>query len=72
MRDWGLRVRGGLGQKLTLSGGKNLRLSSPCRFLYGKNVDGTAFVIFGVQDGDRRISLAQSLTRVVVRDRGPL
>lgn len=38
----------------------------PLRFLYGKNVDGTAFVIFGVQDGDHRISLAQSLTRVTV------
>lgn len=37
------------------------------RFLYGKNVDGTAFVIFGVQDGDKKISLAHSLKRVVVR-----
>ncbi|XP_037680034.1 complement C3-like [Choloepus didactylus] len=37
-------------------------------FLYGKNVDGTAFVIFGVQDGDQRISLSQSLTRVVIED----
>ncbi|KAF7475563.1 hypothetical protein GHT09_013514 [Marmota monax] len=40
----------------------------PCRFLYGKNVDGTAFVIFGVQDGDQRISLPQSLQRVVIED----
>lgn len=38
----------------------------PLRFLYGKEVDGTAFVIFGVQDGDRRISLSQSLTRILV------
>lgn len=38
----------------------------PLRFLYGKNVDGIAFVIFGVQDGDQRISLPQSLTRVQV------
>lgn len=38
----------------------------PLRFLYGKNVDGVAFVIFGVQDGDHRISLAQSLSRVKV------
>uniref|UniRef100_A0A5G2QME3 Complement C3 n=1 Tax=Sus scrofa TaxID=9823 RepID=A0A5G2QME3_PIG len=36
------------------------------RFLYGESVDGTAFVIFGVQDGDQRISLSQSLTRVPV------
>uniref|UniRef100_A0A2K6FFT9 Complement C3 n=1 Tax=Propithecus coquereli TaxID=379532 RepID=A0A2K6FFT9_PROCO len=38
------------------------------RFLYGKNVDGVAFVIFGVQDGDQRISLAESLTRVEIED----
>uniref|UniRef100_A0A452DX18 Complement C3 n=1 Tax=Capra hircus TaxID=9925 RepID=A0A452DX18_CAPHI len=31
-------------------------------------VDGTAFVIFGVQDGDRRISLTHSLTRVPIND----
>lgn len=42
------------------------RVSLSLRFLYGKNVDGTAFVIFGVQDGDKKISLAHSLTRVVV------
>uniref|UniRef100_A0A8C9KJX1 Uncharacterized protein n=1 Tax=Panthera tigris altaica TaxID=74533 RepID=A0A8C9KJX1_PANTA len=40
----------------------------PLRFLYGKNVDGIAFVIFGVQDGEQRISLPQSLTRVQVND----
>uniref|UniRef100_A0A8C4L456 Uncharacterized protein n=1 Tax=Equus asinus asinus TaxID=83772 RepID=A0A8C4L456_EQUAS len=45
-----------------------LEVTITARFLYGKNVDGTAFVIFGVQDGDRRISLAQSLTRVVIED----
>lgn len=42
------------------------QVSLSLRFLYGKNVDGTAFVIFGVQDGDKKISLAHSLTRVVV------
>ncbi|KAG8519037.1 Complement C3, partial [Galemys pyrenaicus] len=47
---------------------KGLEVSIIARFLYGKNVDGTAFVIFGVQDGDQKISLAQSLTRVVIED----
>ncbi|XP_006172143.1 LOW QUALITY PROTEIN: complement C3 [Tupaia chinensis] len=47
---------------------KGLEVSIMARFLYGKNVDGTAFVIFGVQDGNQRISLAQSLTRVVIED----
>ncbi|KAM7141304.1 complement C3 [Molossus nigricans] len=45
-----------------------LEVTITARFLYGKNVDGTAFVIFGVQDGDQRISLSQSLTRVVIQD----
>uniref|UniRef100_A0A8C9QDB5 Complement C3 n=1 Tax=Spermophilus dauricus TaxID=99837 RepID=A0A8C9QDB5_SPEDA len=44
---------------------KGLEVTITARFLYGKNVDGTAFVIFGVQDGDQRISLPQSLQRVV-------
>uniref|UniRef100_G1PYJ2 Complement C3 n=1 Tax=Myotis lucifugus TaxID=59463 RepID=G1PYJ2_MYOLU len=47
---------------------KGLEVTITARFLYGKNVDGTAFVIFGVQDGDQRISLSQSLTRVVIED----
>ncbi|OBS78296.1 hypothetical protein A6R68_19306 [Neotoma lepida] len=45
---------------------KGLEVSITARFLYGKNVDGTAFVIFGVQDGDKKFSLAHSLQRVVV------
>ncbi|XP_070272058.1 complement C3-like [Myotis yumanensis] len=47
---------------------KGLEVTITARFLYGKNVEGTAFVIFGVQDGDQRISLSQSLTRVVIED----
>ncbi|XP_024424671.2 complement C3 [Desmodus rotundus] len=45
-----------------------LEVTITARFLYGKNVDGTGFVIFGVQDGDQRISLSQSLTRVLIED----
>ncbi|MCP6508244.1 hypothetical protein NL478_26110, partial [Klebsiella pneumoniae] len=47
---------------------KGLEVSITARFLYGKNVDGTAFVIFGVQDGEQKISLAHSLSRVVIED----
>ncbi|XP_006773408.1 PREDICTED: complement C3-like [Myotis davidii] len=47
---------------------KGLEVTITARFLYGKNVDGTAFVIFGVQDGGQRNSLSQSLTRVVIKD----
>lgn len=55
---------GGLQPQPEKSPGPQVSLS--LRFLYGKNVDGTAFVIFGVQDEDKKISLAQSLTRVLV------
>ncbi|XP_039080959.1 complement C3-like [Hyaena hyaena] len=47
---------------------QGLEVTITARFLYGKNVDGIAFVIFGVQDGDQRISLPQSLTRVQIND----
>uniref|UniRef100_A0A673VAA9 Complement C3 n=1 Tax=Suricata suricatta TaxID=37032 RepID=A0A673VAA9_SURSU len=47
---------------------QGLDVTIKARFLYGKNVDGIAFVIFGVQDGEQRISLPQSLTRVQISD----
>ncbi|XP_058513897.1 complement C3-like [Ochotona princeps] len=47
---------------------QGLQVTIMARFLYGKNVDGTAFVIFGVQDEDQKISLAHSLTRVEILD----
>uniref|UniRef100_A0A8C6RY24 Complement C3 n=1 Tax=Nannospalax galili TaxID=1026970 RepID=A0A8C6RY24_NANGA len=47
---------------------KGLEVSITARFLYGKNVEGTAFVIFGVEDGEQKISLAHSLSRVVIED----
>lgn len=45
-----------------------LEVTITARFLYGKNVEGTAFVIFGVLDGDQKISLTQSLSRVQIDD----
>ncbi|XP_046951331.1 complement C3-like [Lynx rufus] len=47
---------------------QGLEVTITARFLYGKNVDGIAFVIFGVQDGEQRISLPQSLSRVQIDD----
>ncbi|XP_004714292.1 complement C3 [Echinops telfairi] len=47
---------------------KGLPVTIKARFLYGKSVEGMAFVIFGVQDGDQRISLTQSLSRVLIED----
>lgn len=36
------------------------------RYLYGKRVEGTAFVLFGVMVDDERKSIPQSLRRVAV------
>ncbi|XP_008058979.1 complement C3, partial [Carlito syrichta] len=47
---------------------KDLEVTITARFLYGKKVEGTAFVLFGVQDGDQRITLAESLTRKPIED----
>uniref|UniRef100_A0A2K6T5T7 Complement C3 n=1 Tax=Saimiri boliviensis boliviensis TaxID=39432 RepID=A0A2K6T5T7_SAIBB len=47
---------------------KGLEVTITARFLYGKKVEGTAFVIFGVQDGEQRISLPDSLRRIPIED----
>uniref|UniRef100_A0A2K5DPU5 Complement C3 n=1 Tax=Aotus nancymaae TaxID=37293 RepID=A0A2K5DPU5_AOTNA len=47
---------------------KGLEVTITARFLYGKKVEGTAFVIFGVQDGEQRISLPDSLSRISIED----
>lgn len=36
------------------------------RYLFGKDVDGTAYVVFGIMDGNVKKSLPHSLTRVPV------
>ncbi|XP_017383773.1 complement C3 isoform X1 [Cebus imitator] len=47
---------------------KGLEVTITARFLYGKKVQGTAFVIFGVQDNEQRISLPESLRRIPIED----
>uniref|UniRef100_A0A2K6D5R0 Complement C3 n=1 Tax=Macaca nemestrina TaxID=9545 RepID=A0A2K6D5R0_MACNE len=47
---------------------KGLEVTITARFLYGKKVEGTAFVIFGIQDGEQRISLPESLKRIQIED----
>ncbi|XP_026311403.1 complement C3 [Piliocolobus tephrosceles] len=47
---------------------KGLEVTITARFLYGKKVEGTAFVIFGIQDGEQRISLPESLKRIPIED----
>ncbi|XP_011799019.1 PREDICTED: complement C3 [Colobus angolensis palliatus] len=47
---------------------KGLEVTITARFLYGKKVEGTAFVIFGIQDGEQRLSLPESLKRIPIED----
>lgn len=37
------------------------------RYLFGENVEGSAFVVFGVNKGKEKISIQSSLNRVNVR-----
>uniref|UniRef100_A0A8C3DJH9 Complement C3 n=1 Tax=Corvus moneduloides TaxID=1196302 RepID=A0A8C3DJH9_CORMO len=45
---------------------QDFRVSILARYLYGKRVEGTAFVLFGVMVDDERKSIPQSLRRVAV------
>ncbi len=38
------------------------------RYLFGQKVDGNAFVVFGVMDGQQKTSIPSSLQKVQVRD----
>ncbi|XP_063276896.1 complement C3 [Prinia subflava] len=47
---------------------EDFRVSILARYLYGKHLDGTAFVLFGVTVDDEKRSIPQSLRRVVVQN----
>ncbi|XP_067416504.1 complement C3-like [Emydura macquarii macquarii] len=47
---------------------KDLKVSISARFLDGKQLYGTAFVLFGVKQGDERLIIPNSLTRVLIID----
>ncbi|KAM9214319.1 complement C3 [Leptosomus discolor] len=47
---------------------ENFRVSITARYLYGKRVHGSAFVLFGVMVDDEKKSIPQSLQRVQVAD----
>ncbi|KAM6038387.1 complement C3 [Chlamydotis macqueenii] len=47
---------------------EDFRVSITARYLYGKSVQGTAFVLFGVMVDDEKKSIPQSLHRVQVTD----
>ncbi|XP_043940645.1 complement C3-like [Protopterus annectens] len=45
---------------------RELNVEISARYLYGKSVEGSAYVLFGVQLDDKRISITESLKRVPV------
>ncbi|XP_067416524.1 A.superbus venom factor 1-like [Emydura macquarii macquarii] len=45
---------------------QDFRVSITARYLYGKKLDGTAFVLFGVQMDDEKRSIPQSLKRISI------
>ncbi|XP_025059766.1 venom factor-like [Alligator sinensis] len=51
-----------------IDGNDDLRVDICARFLYGKDVQGNAFVLFGVAVGDEKKSIPQSLRRVEITD----
>uniref|UniRef100_A0A8C8SZC2 Complement C3 n=1 Tax=Pelusios castaneus TaxID=367368 RepID=A0A8C8SZC2_9SAUR len=52
---------------LYIDSNDDFRVSITARYLYGKKLDGTAFVLFGVQIDDEKRSIPQSLTRISQR-----
>uniref|UniRef100_A0A8C8SX57 Complement C3 n=1 Tax=Pelusios castaneus TaxID=367368 RepID=A0A8C8SX57_9SAUR len=53
---------------LYIDSNDDFRVSITARYLYGKKLDGTAFVLFGVQIDDEKRSIPQSLTRISIID----
>ncbi|XP_010151419.1 PREDICTED: LOW QUALITY PROTEIN: venom factor-like, partial [Eurypyga helias] len=47
---------------------EDFRVSITARYLYGKRLEGTAFVLFGVMVDDEKRSIPQSLRRIQVTD----
>uniref|UniRef100_A0A670KLW7 Complement C3 n=1 Tax=Podarcis muralis TaxID=64176 RepID=A0A670KLW7_PODMU len=47
---------------------KDFRVDITARFLYGKNVEGVAFVLFGVKTDDAKHSIPDSLKRIEITD----
>ncbi|KAI4889080.1 hypothetical protein NFI96_023395, partial [Prochilodus magdalenae] len=47
---------------------QELQVDITAKYLFGNKVDGSAYVVFGVMQGDSKTSLAASLRRVTIRD----
>ncbi|XP_067260267.1 complement C3-like [Chanodichthys erythropterus] len=47
---------------------KSLKVDIEAKYLFGKNVEGNAFVVFGVMDGEKKTSIPASLQRVQINE----
>uniref|UniRef100_A0A674JTF9 Complement C3 n=1 Tax=Terrapene triunguis TaxID=2587831 RepID=A0A674JTF9_9SAUR len=53
---------------LYIDSNENFTVSITARYLYGKKLDGNAFVLFGVKVDDEKRSIPQSLKRISIED----
>ncbi|XP_044850427.1 complement C3-like isoform X1 [Mauremys mutica] len=53
---------------LYIDSNEDFRVSITARYLYGKTLDGYAFVLFGVKMDDEKRSIPQSLRRISIED----
>uniref|UniRef100_A0A8C3HKP2 Uncharacterized protein n=1 Tax=Chrysemys picta bellii TaxID=8478 RepID=A0A8C3HKP2_CHRPI len=53
---------------LYIDSNEDFRVSITARYLYGKKLDGNAFVLFGVKMDDEKRSIPQSLKRISIED----
>uniref|UniRef100_A0A8C3I3E2 Complement C3 n=1 Tax=Chrysemys picta bellii TaxID=8478 RepID=A0A8C3I3E2_CHRPI len=53
---------------LYIDSNEDFRVSITARYLYGKKLDGNAFVLFGVKMDDEKRSIPQSLKRISIDD----
>ncbi|KAH1175994.1 hypothetical protein KIL84_020728, partial [Mauremys mutica] len=53
---------------LYIDGNEDFRVSITARYLYGKKLDGNAFVLFGVKVDDEKRSIPQSFKRISIDD----
>ncbi|KAI4881168.1 hypothetical protein NFI96_030503 [Prochilodus magdalenae] len=47
---------------------EELRVDITAKYLFGNNVEGSAFAVFGVMQGEQKTSLTASLRRVTIKD----
>ncbi|XDV16081.1 hypothetical protein PO909_015938 [Leuciscus waleckii] len=63
---FGVRLR--LSKSFFYVGDESLTVDIEAMYLFGQKVEGNAFVMFGVMDGEKKTSIASSLQKVQIRE----